>query len=118
MRPMPASRRRTPRLVAASLVAVFLFAFLPSGVAAAADTGAEADFIAVTNSTRANRGLGRLTVDAELTTVARRWSARMASENRLAHNPNLASEVRADWEKLGENVGTGDNVTQIHDAFM
>jgi hypothetical protein len=81
---------------------------------AAADAGVEGEFVSLTNGERSSA----LTVHAELTSIARRWSAKMAADNRLAHNPNLANEVTADWEKLGENVGTGDNARQIHDAFM
>ncbi|HVM07285.1 MAG TPA: CAP domain-containing protein, partial [Acidimicrobiales bacterium] len=83
---------------------------------AAADAGVEAEFVSLTNNARGSRG--SLTVDAELTSIARRWSAKMAADNRLAHNPNLSKEVTQDWAKLGENVGTGDSAPQIHDAFM
>ena len=86
--------------------------------AAAADAGAEAEFVDRINGARAGAGRGGLTTDAELTAIARRWSQRMANEQRLSHNPNLANEVKADWEKLAENVGFGQNVAQIHDAFM
>ena len=83
---------------------------------AAADAGIEAEFVSLTNNARGSAG--RLSVHSELVSVARRWSAKMAADNRLAHNPNLSREVTADWEKLGENVGTGDSAAQIHDAFM
>lgn len=85
---------------------------------AAAEPGAEAEFVDRVNSARAAAGKGSLSTDAELTSIARRWSQRMANEQRLSHNPNLANEVQADWEKLAENVGFGQNVGQIHDAFM
>lgn len=85
---------------------------------AAADAGAEADFAARINGARSGRGLAALASDGELTAIARRWSQRMANENRLSHNPNLAKEVTQDWEKLAENVGVGSSVAEIHDAFM
>ena len=88
----------------------------PAPTYAAVEPGIESEFVSLTNSARGSRG--RLVVDSELTSIARRWSQRMASENRLAHNPNLSREVSQDWQKLGENVGTGDNAPQIHDAFM
>lgn len=39
----------------------------------------------------------------DLMAVARDWSARMASTGKLAHNPNLGSQVCC-WRKVGENV--------------
>ena len=105
------------RIAAALAVFALALVWAPSPVAAA-DEGVEAEFVALTNDARASRGIGRLAVHSELTAVARRWSAKMAADNRLSHNPNLAREVTADWEKLGENVGTGDNAPQIHSAFM
>ena len=86
--------------------------------ASAAEEATESQFVSLTNSSRASSGAGRLSVDGELTAIARRWSAKMAADNRLAHNPNLSREVTQDWAKLGENVGVGDNADQIHQAFM
>jgi uncharacterized protein YkwD len=97
------------------VVAVALCLLTVTTTAASADAGVEAEFVQLTNNARGGRNL---TVDSQLTAVARRWSAKMAADNRLAHNPNLAKEVTHDWAKLGENVGTGDNAPQIHDAFM
>jgi hypothetical protein len=104
--------RRTAVLLAA------LLASLVAAQPAAADAAAESQFVSLTNSSRASAGIGRLSVDGELTSIARRWSAKMAADNRLAHNPNLSREVTQDWTKLGENVGVGDNPDQIHQAFM
>jgi hypothetical protein len=89
----------------------------PAG-ARSANAGAEADFVDRINGARASAGKGSLVTNGELTSIARRWSQRMADEQRLSHNPNLANEVTQDWEKLAENVGFGQNVAQIHDAFM
>jgi hypothetical protein len=83
-----------------------------------ADTGEEADFVSRINAERTSRGLGALATDSELTTIARRWSGKMAAANQLSHNPNLSKEVTQDWEKLGENVGVGGSVADIHVAFM
>ena len=103
----------TRRVIAVVVVALFLLSLTPS--AASADAGVEAEFVRLTNGARGGRTLA---VDGELTAIARRWSGKMAADNRLAHNPNLSKEVTQDWQKLGENVGTGDTAQQIHDAFM
>lgn len=110
--------RRLRLLVALAVVALALVAGAVAAPVAAANAGAEADFVARINDARAGRGLGALAVDGELTGIARRWSQRMADEQRLAHNPNLSREVTQDWEKLAENVGFGPDVRTIHDAFM
>lgn len=106
------------RLAALVLVALVATVLVGVGSAAAAQASEESDFVARTNAARAARGVGGLTVNAELTGVARRWSAKMASANSLSHNPNLAREVTANWEKLAENVGFGSTVEDIHQAFM
>lgn len=91
---------------------------VPLASPAAADAGAEADFLARLNDLRENNGLAPLASHSELVSVARRWSSRMAGDNRLSHNSNLPNEVTADWEKLAENVGVGPTVAEIHDAFV
>lgn len=90
----------------------------PAARPAAADpASAEAEFVQRINALRADKGLAPLGVDPELTAIARRWSARMADDGELSHNPNLGNEAR-DWRMLGENVGVGPTVESIHRAFV
>jgi hypothetical protein len=45
----------------------------------------------------------------------------MAGRNSLSHDPNLAQDATAvepQWTAVGENVGVGYTVQQLHDAFM
>ena len=79
--------------------------------------GAEREFVSLIAQERSSRGLGSLTDDPELIDVARRHAARMAANKDLHHNPNLQNEV-SNWEVLGENVGRGSSVSQVHRAFM
>ncbi|MGH9269087.1 MAG: CAP domain-containing protein, partial [Acidimicrobiales bacterium] len=88
-----------------------------AGPAAAAPAD-EAAFIAAIQAVRAENGLEALTVSTEITDSARAWSARMASDDRLYHNPNLATDVTLDWARLTENVGIGPGVDPIHEAFL
>ena len=91
----------------------------PDEVAApAADPGAEAQFVSRINSLRASKGLRQLKVDGELLGVARRWTDRMVSDGQISHNPNLGSQVSGSWTKLGENVGVGNSVDGLMDAFI
>lgn len=85
------------------------------------EPAAESDFLARINSLRASVGVGQLTMDPKLTGVARDWSAQMSGGTGLAHNPNLRSlidGITSVWRKLGENVGWGTGVAQLHDALV
>ena len=109
------------RVVAAWLAVLAVFAGLGVGSATAAhaDTGSdEAEFLALTNQLRSSLGVQTLTSHGELVSIARAWSAQMASAGDISHNPNLPNQVTAKWSKLGENVGTGGAVGVIQTAFI
>ena len=103
------------------VVAVFVLALGVAASPAAAQTdpvAAEAEFVASINSLRASKGLSQLEVHGELVALGRSWAAEMAKVDRISHNPNLANAVKADWQKLGENVGVGMSVPRLHQAFI
>ena len=77
----------------------------------------EASFVGRIGDERAAAGLGGLSVSQELVDVARRHAQEMADQQRLYHNDRLASDV-PNWQKVGENVGVGSSVEEIHQAFM
>lgn len=81
---------------------------------AASDSG---DLIALTNSSRASAGLAALAPHPELMARAQEWSDYMASHGRISHS-DVGTRVKSDWEKIGENVGVGSNVSEVHQAFM
>jgi hypothetical protein len=118
---IPALRPLPIRLLAAVLVYGAVLAglmALPSAAKAAQyDTSSAGAVIAAMNSARVRAGLRPLTVNSELTTVARGWTSRMAASGTLSHNPNLAGSVH-DWTLLGENVGEGSSASQVEAAFM
>ena len=99
-------------LVIAAVIVVW------SQPATAADPSAESAFVARINSLRESKGLAPLQVDSELVGIARRWTDRMVANGHISHNPNLAGDVDEDWVKLGENVGVGNDVDQLMDAFI
>ncbi len=78
----------------------------------------EAQFVTLINELRTTQGLEPLTVNPDLVRVARGWTARMKANGAISHNPNLSTEVTADWRKLGENVGVGPDVPILHAAFV
>jgi len=77
----------------------------------------ESQFVAKMNAARQSAGLRPYSVASDLTSVARQHSAQMASKQSLYHNPNLTSQVQ-NWQAVGENVGEGPTVSDIHSAFM
>ena len=104
----------------AVLVAAFVGLAMAVGAApAAADPVAnEQQFVVLINQLRASKGLGAVSPDGELLAVARAWSAVMARTQTLAHNPSFPNQVHSDWLMLGENVGVGPTVDELHRAFV
>ena len=99
------------------LAALFLL-LLPAVDGLASDVAdLEAESISLVNSERTSAGLSPLAADGAALSVARNWSAKMAQAGGLSHNPNLPNEIDG-WIKLGENVGRGPTVKDIHNAFM
>ncbi|HVT75403.1 MAG TPA: CAP domain-containing protein [Acidimicrobiales bacterium] len=94
-------------------VAVFVSVPVP---ARAEPRTEELQFVARTNARRVSLGLVPLTVDTQMADVARAWSAVMASQNNLSHNPNLEDQV-VNWSRIAENVGEGPTVDDIEAAF-
>ena len=78
---------------------------------------AEKRMAAKVNRARSNHGKVRLQLDPQLSKVARVQARRMADKNTLYHTPNLGSKV-TNWTRVGENVGYGDAVAQLHKMFM
>ncbi|HEV8297339.1 MAG TPA: CAP domain-containing protein [Acidimicrobiales bacterium] len=118
-------RRRAALAAAIALLLVFVVPVGVTSAGASADNPAadEAQFVALINATRAKGGLPPLTVDAELTGLARDWSEHMASGGcgegkRICHASPISAGVTAQWQKLGENVGTGPAVQPVMDAFI
>jgi uncharacterized protein YkwD len=114
---------RTPlsRILKASsvfLMAAVLFAVAPSLRAESSDASRSR---ALVGQARSSHGVAGLADDAGLDKVAAAQAARMAADDRIYHNPNLGSDADAQgvrWTLIGEIVGVGGNVEQVHDAFM
>jgi hypothetical protein len=99
-------------LVLSSLTAV---ATAPHVSAGPAD---EQAFLGLINGLRSARGLGPLTVDANLTQLAQQHTVEMANGQHLEHTSALAAGVTTPWQKLGENVGFGSNLNLVWNAFL
>jgi cysteine-rich secretory family protein len=115
-------KHRTAWLVAPALSlmlavpAAMLAMTAPARAATAPATGAQ--FMSLMNSDRAGAGLAGLSEDPSLDAIAQNWSNNLARQGSLSHNPNLASQLPANWVSYGENVGMGQNAPQLEQAFM
>jgi uncharacterized protein YkwD len=109
-----------PRTLLIVLLAVMLLAtaVVPAAQAAPAVPDAETEMLRLINRDRASQGLRPLSVDMQLTRVARDWSDQMAGAGRISHRPSLSSFVSSGWRRLAENVGVGPSLPRLHDAFM
>lgn len=108
-----------PRRVLASLAVMTATMLAASALAPAspARASSSSDLVAYTNSARADRGMGTLSIAADLTRVAQRHAEWMAAHRTLAHSSNLGGSVCC-WRAIGENVGMGSSAREIFDAFM
>ncbi len=108
-------------LIATGVLVAASLGFLPTvssiSTAGAADPAAASQFISLTNSVRAGRGLPALQVNGALTAKAEAWAQRMADTGVLGHSV-LADGAPGEWARLGENVGRGGDVNGIHNAFL
>ncbi|HWC13172.1 MAG TPA: CAP domain-containing protein [Actinomycetota bacterium] len=114
------------RKVASILFAgAVLATLLPAGSAVAADNPcwtyktSEKGFNRKMNGARTNAGLGKLSLDPELSKAARVHTKEMVTRNELYHTPSDKLRNRVtNWIILGENVGVGSTVASLHQAFM
>jgi hypothetical protein len=111
--------RRLAFLLVAMVAVSVGFVVAPAPAHAQTDPAtAEAEFVTKINALRASKGLSQLDVHPELQALGRSWAGQMAKADQISHNPNLANAVKADWQKLGENVGVGMTVDKLHQAFI
>ena len=120
------------RKIAGALTALFVISSAPVANAelrvSAAGTGdnqcwstkrTERGFARKINGARGLKGVGRLTLDPELSKSARVHTWAMARQDRLYHTPSDTLRRRVtNWTMLGENVGYGSTVASLHEAFM
>jgi len=99
-------------------VAALLAAGLQASPAVAAAPGLEGQYLAVLNADRTARGLGPLTLDPGMTGIARGWADHLLAQGGLSHNPSLVGQLPGGWQRYGENVGEGSDVTTLETTFM
>jgi uncharacterized protein YkwD len=112
-------RRRVIALGAAALTT----ALLPGPVHADSrcwdSTRAERRLAGRINAARVDHDLRRLQLDPELSKVARVHTRDMIERGELSHTSSSVLGRRVTrWTMLGENVGYGGGVLQLHRVFM
>ena len=112
------------RLAAAMTLAMALGVVSPATTASAGANcyrfkDSERDFARKINTARGLAGAHRLELDKQLSKVARKHTWEMNKSNTLFHTPSGKLGWRVTrWNHLGENVGAGQTVTSLHQAFM
>lgn len=92
-------------------------------VAIAALTGCEStpadrnEVIAEINASRQAAGLKPLREHVTLDQKADAWARKLRDRCDLSHS-KLSDGAPSEWLKLGENVGYGGTISQVHDAYM
>jgi uncharacterized protein YkwD len=112
----PGSRRarRVLGAVLAVLAVVLLSGTLTSCESTKADRDAVRNYV---NDSRARAGLPPLGENVNLDVKADEWAQTLRNACRIWHS-NLADGAPSNWQKLGENVGMGGSIAQIHIAYM
>lgn len=106
-----------------ALVVVLGLSFLTGSVVTAepahATSTAERDLARYHNNARAARGIPKLYLHEALSDKARLHSRDMATRGYIFHTPKLAYVFRNwTWSYIGENVGVGPSMWELHKAFM
>jgi uncharacterized protein YkwD len=109
-------------LIVITLLSAFSLAAMQP---ASASANAEQQFLSLVNQERTSRGLAALTPQPLVTeTLSRPWALKMAATGRLEHSGSgeaIFDAVAALFptiNSVGENVGYGASVDQLHRALM
>ena len=102
-----------------ALVVLVAIGALATGALTACETTEEArrEIVALLNETRAAEGLPPLQRDVVLEVKADTWAQHLRDTCDLRHS-RLSSGAPEGWLKLGENVGVGNTIPELHDAFL
>ena len=73
--------------------------------------------IGAVNSTRAENGLPALSEHVTLNMKADAWAVQLRDDCNIRHS-TLSDGAPPEWRKLGENVGRGGSIEQVHTAYL
>jgi phenylpropionate dioxygenase-like ring-hydroxylating dioxygenase large terminal subunit len=98
---------------------VLLGLIVGMAVPAGASGGDEVRMFELVNQTRVEAGLEPLGADIPLIVSARGHTSAMIETGDLFHSTSAEmATYGSNWELMGENVGLGQDVTSVHEAFM
>lgn len=120
---LPCRALRRPLTAVVAVVLALPLVLLGARPAAAAPSPAalEVQFTDLVNDERTRAGLPTLQVDVRLLPDARDWSAQMAAQGRLSHDPQLPGQLPPEHEWWAENAGYthgADPAPQLHRSLM
>ena len=69
------------------------------------------------NASRAEHGRPAVEVNLELSDKAQGWADHLAEHGALEHS-DLPEGLTLAWTALGENVGFGVDIANVHEAYM
>jgi uncharacterized protein YkwD len=107
-------RRRPLRRIAFALVGALLVLTLAGCESTPADRQHVMDLV---NQSRAQNGLPALRENYQLDVKADGWAQHIRNACALSHS-TLSDGAPSGWTKLGENVGYGGDIDQVHTAYM
>ena len=90
-------------------------------VATTAQPSQKDQLLYMINADRARAGRAPLALRTGVADVAREWAATLARDQQLRHRPDLGAALNrrgVSWRAIGENVGSGDHVSDVHRGFM
>jgi uncharacterized protein YkwD len=115
---MTGSKRISPHNF--SLRAFALVIVLSCAGVALVSCNAKADYLAdayLVNQSREQVGARPLGWSPALAAKAQAWAEHLAATGQLQHS-SLTQGVPAGWQALGENVGVGGGIVDVHSAFL
>ncbi|HNH38838.1 MAG TPA: CAP domain-containing protein [Microthrixaceae bacterium] len=118
--PIALDRGRVPRRRrgVVAVVAVVLAVLVSGALTACESNKAELDAVRnAVNASRAQAGLPALRENVTLDVKADGWARTLRDSCRIWHS-RLSDGAPREWRKLGENVGMGGSIDQIHVAYM
>lgn len=115
--PRPARRSLSAALLAVLVLTLTLAPGTGLLTAARAAGSTETTFGDLLAGARADAGSGPLERRSDLADIARQHARDMAEREDVFHDPTLRDRV-ADWDLLGENVGSGTDARSLHEAFL
>jgi len=106
------SKRR--RLIAVLFGVLAILSVLSGCESTRAESGQVLDLV---NASRAQSGLAPLQENLALDVKADNWAQHLRDVCALSHS-KLSDGAPNEWQKLGENVGFGGSIDQVHTAYL